>query len=456
MAQITRFRIEGLHGRQTVDIQIWQNRVVLVGVNGLGKTTIINLLYYFLTKQWIKLLEYRFRELLIVIDDQEYRLPRAIVESQQFVNRLTRNYPELRPVLERHPELWSILSSAPRDSEALSQLAEVVGVPLYSLIQLQSLMSESSTRPQELVSGRQLKEFDKRFQSDRIGQVLYLPTYRRIERDFEQLFPRLEDEAKRRYLHRANRPEQSLEFVEFGMRDVEKRFAEVLLKLKEVARGSMNGLAASYLAEVIRGEADQYDLTQIVGLSEETINATLKRVESANLIGESEQNSLLRVIDQIKSNTRIDEKDKYIAHFFSKLAVVHTELMESESSIASMVRICNEYLSGKCLVFDDREYTLRVLQLVDGSPLELRALSSGEKQIVSLFTHLYLGGSSAFVVLIDEPELSLSVTWQKRLLIDILHSKRCSFLMAVTHSPFVFENELFANTLDLSLCVSSQ
>jgi predicted ATPase len=43
---------------------------------------------------------------------------------------------------------------------------------------------------------------------------------------------------------------------------------------------------------------------------------------------------------------------------------------------------------------------------------------------------------------IDEPELSLSVPWQRQFLVDIVQGKFCSGLMAVTHSPFIYENEL--------------
>jgi predicted ATPase len=74
--------------------------------------------------------------------------------------------------------------------------------------------------------------------------------------------------------------------------------------------------------------------------------------------------------------------------------------------------------------------------------LKLSMLSSGEKQIVSLFSHIYLSGIQEFFVVIDEPELSLSVPWQKRFLMDIVSSGRCSGLIAVTHSPFIYDNEL--------------
>jgi predicted ATP-binding protein involved in virulence len=45
-------------------------------------------------------------------------------------------------------------------------------------------------------------------------------------------------------------------------------------------------------------------------------------------------------------------------------------------------------------------------------------------------------------VLFDEPELSLSMEWQKKLLTDVLRSNQIRLLLAVTHSPFVFDNDL--------------
>jgi hypothetical protein len=45
-------------------------------------------------------------------------------------------------------------------------------------------------------------------------------------------------------------------------------------------------------------------------------------------------------------------------------------------------------------------------------------------------------------VLIDEPELSLSVPWQKRFLVDIINGDFCAGLVAVTHSPFIYDNKL--------------
>jgi predicted ATP-dependent endonuclease of OLD family len=75
-------------------------------------------------------------------------------------------------------------------------------------------------------------------------------------------------------------------------------------------------------------------------------------------------------------------------------------------------------------------------------PIELSQLSSGEKQIVSIFAKLHLQKDKKFIVLIDEPELSLSIAWQKLFLPDLLEAPSCEQLIAITHSPFIFENAL--------------
>jgi len=55
-----------------------------------------------------------------------------------------------------------------------------------------------------------------------------------------------------------------------------------------------------------------------------------------------------------------------------------------------------------------------------------------------------------FYIIIDEPELSISVPWQEKLLPDILSTTDCLGLLAVTHSPFIFNNNLksFAHSLE--------
>ena len=75
----------------------------------------------------------------------------------------------------------------------------------------------------------------------------------------------------------------------------------------------------------------------------------------------------------------------------------------------------------------------------DGVKLDLDALSSGEQHELVLLYDLLFRVQPNTLVLIDEPELSLHVLWQKRFLPDLLEivqTARFDALVA-THSPFI-------------------
>ena len=74
-----------------------------------------------------------------------------------------------------------------------------------------------------------------------------------------------------------------------------------------------------------------------------------------------------------------------------------------------------------------------------GQPLALRSLSSGEQQEFVLHYDLLFRVPSNTIVLIDEPEISLHVAWQKKFLPELLEIVKLSDFDALvaTHSPFV-------------------
>jgi predicted ATP-binding protein involved in virulence len=76
--------------------------------------------------------------------------------------------------------------------------------------------------------------------------------------------------------------------------------------------------------------------------------------------------------------------------------------------------------------------------------LQLSQLSSGEKQEIVLFYDLIFDTREKLLLLIDEPEISLHITWQKKFLDDLLEaSKRIELQVIVaTHSPQIVSNHL--------------
>ena len=79
-----------------------------------------------------------------------------------------------------------------------------------------------------------------------------------------------------------------------------------------------------------------------------------------------------------------------------------------------------------------------------GDTLELDNLSSGEQHELVLHYDLLFRVPSNTVVLIDEPELSLHVAWQKRFLSDLVEIVQLSEFDALiaTHSPFIIGDRI--------------
>ena len=109
--------------------------------------------------------------------------------------------------------------------------------------------------------------------------------------------------------------------------------------------------------------------------------------------------------------------------------------------LAMRTRLLLDHVNGKYRhkrIHLDRDRGL-VAEDDSGGKLPLDSLSSGEQHELVLQYDLLFRVRSNTVVLIDEPELSLHVAWQKRFLPDLLEIIELSGVDAVvaTHSPYI-------------------
>jgi hypothetical protein len=330
----------------------------------------------------------------------------------------------------------------------MRRFADILGSPMSVVRDIQSILRSI---PIESLQPPALRDLSGALSHEVGSQILYLPTYRRIEKDLRFIFPELDEDVFRyqRRIGLSRRSDHYVELVSFGMEDVERSVRETLERLKEEARTALNGLAGSYLRDVIRGSADTYDRESFREIDEQTISDTLDRVEERTLPA-SDKERLRGFVQQLRQRGRgrLRVQDRYLAHFFSRLMDLTKQLRAREHPIRAFASVCNNYLEGKQIYYNDKDYRIDI-RLSDDRAIDLSNLSSGEKQIVSLFSHIYLTIDKRFLVIIDEPELSLSAIWQKQFLVDILQSNRCDSLIAVTHSPFIFDNNLQDQSADL-------
>ncbi|WPJ67925.1 hypothetical protein AUSSIE_2 [Sinorhizobium phage Aussie] len=106
--------------------------------------------------------------------------------------------------------------------------------------------------------------------------------------------------------------------------------------------------------------------------------------------------------------------------------------------------------SGKEIKFDDFG---ELVFSVAGEPetRDLRALSSGEIQLIVILAHLHFNPEvqRASIFIIDEPELSLHVEWQEKFVDTMLASGKSTQLIMATHSPSIILDRV-KNCIDLT------
>jgi len=74
----------------------------------------------------------------------------------------------------------------------------------------------------------------------------------------------------------------------------------------------------------------------------------------------------------------------------------------------------------------------------DGETLLMSQLSSGEKQLLLLLISVFLQEKQPAILLMDEPEVSLHISWQQKLLESLRTLNPYCQLILSTHSPSIF------------------
>lgn len=441
--RIKSFEIIGLHGDRDIRIDFDSETRILVAENGTGKTTILAMVVDTLKGRWSRLTKFRFDSIRIGFDD-------GYIGAIDFksLQRARHGHSGIVSVLaselgrEAMNDLVnSVMNSSADEGSTSSRLrsaARSLHIPpralqreirrqLLGLEDADLFLTDPSRKPPKVIA---------QVSSRLPDSVLYFPTYRRVEEDLHSLgYVRREIDSDEQLIH-------------FGMSDVRERIQRITGQIKDSAVEWYSKVSGRMLSQLLDGPGDpEEDALQ----DSERIRILLARV--SDHVSENDRERIVQLV----ADRRIREpRYSFLAYFLANLMPVWNQQSLLDDRIKSFVAICNRYLVDKEFKYNESLVSLEIVHKRTGRQIGLENLSSGEKQIVSLFSGLTLEPTPGSAIVIDEPELSLSIKWQRQLLPDILSCSHCSLLLAATHSPFVFDNELDENAMPLSLSFREQ
>jgi len=457
---IKRFEIEELFGIYNVNIPFKDNINIFVGENGLGKTTILNALNYIIQGDSESLAVIEFKKMILTLGNDT----KIVITHDELMNnnisirdrnRLYHYLPDddysfiarrimLEILKEKAPNMLDDKMTREKIYDRIVRKYRY-DLPPSILEKIYNSVLKDKNFEKELKDSWEYKIYDYMKKWDRI---IYLPTYRRIEEDFNSY---IENSPDKDY-YRKDKKKRNFSYLQFGMDDVQESIDMACSTLKNNTNEGFKAMTSNLLTNYVNiNEKNEKVDFNYKNFDASTLDIVFSRL--ADKIDPSVKN---KITDMLDENTVLEDKyHQYLISIISELTSIYEKNKQIDDNLENFKNVCNTYLVNKSINYDKFKIECKVEQDNTKQPIMLKNLSSGEKQIISLFSKLYLNLEEKNIILFDEPELSLSILWQKKLVPDIINSNRCSFMAIITHSPFIFDNDFRKRAIDIKEYISS-
>lgn len=441
------FEITNLFKQFNVSLPLDEKVNIFLGENGMGKTTVLNCLYYVLSGNIEKLNNIIFDSIsLTFVDGEKISICHDDISSyseyyiygHQPFRRRKIQFERLFTIKELE-NISKLLEERVNEEELKKyyfRVSDALGIsPLTARRELERYIStQFRTNMATKADSNNVIIFKENIMKKLDEEILYFPTYRRIEEDMSNLGIDIEKDRVNSRL------------IQFGMTDVEKNIETLLKKIQSVAIEGFAKMTGVLLKQYLNGE--------LSGVENYKVEQNKLVIALARIGNKIEEQDKQRIIELVNSLDIYNSKNKYLLNLIKNLIDSYERQNKYDERVKTFVSICNNYLNGKKYIYDEANVNLRIYKEKTKQPIGIQNLSSGEKQIISVFSKLYIEDIENCIILFDEPELSLSIKWQNMFLPDVMKSGKCSTLIAVTHSPFIFDNEFDDLAKDMGSCLS--
>ena len=146
------------------------------------------------------------------------------------------------------------------------------------------------------------------------------------------------------------------------------------------------------------------------------------------------QSKLYNYLKNNKKTTDIQDSKIFRALLVNILEKVEEENLEL-NSITQLIESFNDHLyrNKKLIVKDEEAY----IELSKTTKHSIDKLSSGERHLLTFLTLFLIIGRNRDFFIIDEPEISLNMKWQRKLMPLLSELSPNSQIIVATHSPSI-------------------
>lgn len=442
---IEKFEIRNLFGMYNITLDLSELVTIYVGENGLGKTTILNCLYYVLTCNFEKLKDINFESIKVKFNkNKDFNINYTDILEYTRDGSHYNNYEERynRYIIDIFNEedinnMIYIIKNEQYERNILRKyimkLSEVTGMPIriaertihrFCLERLNNKIkgnAENVTNLMDFIKDNNISD-----------NIIYFTTYRRIEKNVFEINKNIREYDDDSRIRKTNN------LIHFGMDDVLDLINRNLQNIRTLAISGYNEMTGILLKQYLRSDIKDNSKYK---LDNQKLNIALDRI--GNKIDEVTKS---KIKEEIIEKNNLKDENKYLLNLLENLINNYEKQNEYDDKIRNFTNTCNKYLNGKRFEYNESSVEVNIINMHNNTPININNLSSGEKQIISIFAKLYLDTETECIILIDEPELSLSIQWQSMLIPDMVNTNKCKKIVAVTHSPFIFENEYEKNT----------
>lgn len=421
--RIISYSIKGLFKTYNHDIEFsGDGRLkIILGQNGIGKTAMLKIMNAFFSHNIEDIQHYYFEQIIFALDN-----------GQKII--LNHDTSDVRISLNEKKKQQTVLFSEIRDTtdDALSKMKNILLKESFRRMDSNSWMNRMTG---DILTTDALIDLYK----DKYPQLTNLnicgyPKW--LNEIVKQIHVEMID--TKRLQSRINPEREGISRVTWEVSETVKVYVKDFLKQLERARAEASKVAA---------ELDRtYPNRLIQSFEKYQKNLTMNNLKKNLTVLKTKRESLMKVGLMDAAKDEVLSRNFIVNDSISVALNIYledsTKKLEAYDDMVTKVNLLIDLISHRFLdkkISVEGTEGLVVRSTITKEKIDFDGLSSGEQHLFILYYYMLFKYSQDTLLLLDEPEISLHITWQKKFIADLMRIMELNpmNILIATHAPSI-------------------